>query len=292
MLIQKMVWWLWNQMFQYAYIKGLSLKNKTDFKLDITEYKTYKLHKYSLKCFNLENKYSKKNEIPFYENVFSNNKYINFLLNKIKWIIKRLNKNHFIEKQLNFDKDFFKIKYWYIEWYFSTEKYFIDFEDEIRNGFKFNILPSKKNKEIMNIINSCNSISVHIRRWDYVDNKKIRNIYQVCNLDYYNKAINLIKSKVDNPIFFFFSNDIEWVKQNLKIDYESYYIDWNNADTNYEDMRLMSLCKHNIIPNSTFSWWWAWLNNNKEKIVIAPKKWFNNTSMNYTDIVPDKWIKI
>lgn len=288
MIIQKIIWWLWNQMFQYAYIKALSLKNKTEFQIDINSFKKYKLHKYCLDFFSIENKYSNKNKIPFYEKINWNNKYIVFL----KIILKKINKKHYTEKQFNFDQEFLNIKSWYIEWYFQTEKYFIDFENEIRKDFEFIIDPSKKNKKTIELINNCNSVSLHIRRWDYITNSNANSFHWTCNLEYYNKAIDIINKKIDNPIYFLFSDDIEWVKENLKIKSKSYYIDWNDSDNNYEDMRLMSLCKHNIIANSSFSWWWAWLNKNKEKIVIAPNKWFRNKDINYSDIVPGSWLKI
>lgn len=290
MITQKITWWLWNQMFQYAYVKALSLKNKKNFKLDILWFEQYKLHKYCLEFFDIEKRYASKYEIPFYENFYSKNKYLNFFLIKIKWILKQINKSHHIEKQFNFDNDFLDIKSWYIEWYFQTEKYFKEFEKQIRKDFEFIIWPSGKNKKFIEIINNCNSISLHIRRWDYISNSSANAFHGTCDLGYYKKAIELIKSKIETPVFFIFSDDIDWVKENLKIE-NAYYIDWNNADTNYEDMRLMSLCKHNIIANSSFSWWWAWLNKNKEKIVIAPKKWFQNSKINYSDIVLNNWIK-
>lgn len=288
MIIQKLIGWLWNQMFQYAFIKALSLRNKTDFKIDIHWFEKYKLHKYCLEFFNIEKNYSLKNEIPFYEMFNSDNKYIIIF----RWIFKKINKNHYIEKQFNFVQDYLNIKKWYIEWYFQTEKYFKDYKNEIRKDFEFIIKPSEKNQDIIKIIENCNSISLHIRRWDYISNPIANNFHWTCNLDYYKKAVEIINSKINNPIFFIFSDDISWVKENLKIEEQKYFIDWNNADTNYEDMRLMSLCKHNIIANSSFSWWWAWLNNNKDKIVIAPKKWFNDDKIDYSDIIPNSWLKI
>ncbi len=289
-IIIKLQWWLWNQMFQYAYVKALSLRNKQDFKLDFFEYKTY-FRPYELEIFDIEKNYASKKQTPFYENLYSKNKYIWYLLTKFKNICKKLNKKDYIEKQFNFDSDFFNIKFWYIQWYFQTEKYFIDFENEIRKNFEFIIPPSKKNQKTIQIINNYNSVSIHIRRWDYVTNPKANNVHWTCSLAYYQKAIEVIKTKINNPVFFIFSDDIKWVKDNLKIE-KAYYIDWNNADKNYEDMRLMSLCKHNIIANSSFSWWGAWLNKNQEKIVIAPNKRFNDNKKNYCDIVPQKWIKI
>jgi len=290
MIIQKIVWWLWNQMFQYAFIKALSLKNKVDFRLDTSLFRYYKLWPYELEIFDIEKKYVKKNEIPFYVWLNSSNKYINTLFRWIELFLKKVNIKHFTEKQFNFNKNFFNITSWYIEWYFQSEKYFKEYEQEIRKDFNFIIKPSKKNIDIIKIIENSNSVSLHIRRWDYLLNKN--SYIWFLWLEYYKKAIEIIKEKIEKPTFFIFSDDINWVKENLNINDNIYYIDWNKWKNSYEDMRLMSLCKHNIIANSTFSWWGAWLNKNKDKIVIAPKKWFNSDIRDYSDIIPEKWIKI
>lgn len=292
MIIIKLIGWLWNQMFQYALWKSLSIKYKTDFKFDISWFKQYKSHKYCLESFNISRNYASKNEIPFYQKIFSKNKYINIWILIIRLVCKRLNPHHSIEKQFNFDQTILWISSWYVEWYFQTEKYFMNYEDDIRKDFKFIIPPSERNQEYINIIHSCNAVSLHIRRWDYVSNPSAKSFHGTCNLNYYRKAIEIIKTKIENPVFFIFSDDMNWAKENLIIEEKGYYVDFNNIDTNYEDMRLMSLCKHNIIANSSFSWWGAWLNKNKEKIVIAPKKWFNNKKINFNDIIPANWIKI
>jgi len=290
MIIQKIIWWLWNQMFQYAFIKALSLRNKVDFKLDISWFNTY-FRPYELEIFDIEKKYATKNDVPFYEKIFNCNKYSwkSFVLcNYTRLFLASLNKKHFFEK--DFKNYFLNIEDWYIEWYFQSEKYFKDYEQEIRKDFNFIIKPSEKNIDTIKIIKNSNSVSLHIRRWDYLLNKN--SYIWFLWLEYYKKSIKIIKGKIENPTFFVFSDDINWVKENLKISNKVYYIDWNKWNKSYEDMRLMSLCKHNIIANSSFSWWGAWLNSNKEKIVIAPKKWFNSNIRDYSDIIPEKWIKI
>lgn len=298
MIIIKLSWWLWNQMFQYATWKAISLRNKKILKLDLSFlnrmwkwyvnriFKENENINYELSFFNLSPIFADYKDIPFYER-YKNKKYM-----KIYEILKNIfkEKNHYIEKQFNYDDNINNINYRYYDWYFQSEKYFIDFEDNIRKEFEFKIEPSENNKKMIEIINESNSVSVHIRRWDYTLAKN--NYIWLQSIEYYNKSIDLIKKKIDNPIFIFFSDDISWVKENIILNDKSFYIDWNDSNTNYEDMRLMSLCKHNIIANSSFSWWWAWLNKNKEKIVIAPKKWFNSWNLNYNDILPDKWIKI
>ena len=109
--------------------------------------------------------------------------------------------------------------------------------------------------------------------------------------DYYNKAINFISQKIKEPVFFVITDDTEWVKNNINIPYTVYYLS-DKKLPDYEEIILMSKCKHNIIANSSFGWWGAWLNLNKEKTIIAPKKWFNTDYINTKDLIPKDWIII
>ena len=287
MIICKITWGLWNQMFKYAFAKALSLKHWTKIVLDTTGFKQYKLHKYCLEFFTINPIYADAKMIPRYEDVTFSNKYIAYVWELyIKQLCIQCNPQHYQEKQYHFDQSLLNISSGYIDWYFQTEKYFIEYEKNIREDFVFAIPPSDDNQEMMSKIHACNSISIHIRRWDYISNTVTNRVHGNCDLLYYEQAIKYIQEKIKNPVFFLFSDDIDWVKENLKIEYESHYIDFNNADKNYEDMRLMSNCKHNIIANSSFSWRWAWLNQNKDKIVIAPQRWFNDHKRNYSDIIP------
>lgn len=176
--------------------------------------------------------------------------------------------------------------------YWQSEKYFIKHQKEIRSEFSFKNALVGKNKNITNRITNSNSVSVHIRRGDYVENKKTNAHHGVCSKGYYQKAMSVVETNIKNPSYFFFSDDPEWARNNLSSKFESTYIDWNTGNQSYIDMQLMSLCKHNIIANSSFSWWGAWLNNNPKKKVITPKKWFANKSINTSDLIPPKWLKI
>jgi hypothetical protein len=173
------------------------------------------------------------------------------------------------------------------EGFWQSEKFFLPVEPIVRNAFSFqeDIL-NKKTKEIVAFLNNSNSVSVHIRRGDYLQHT---GVFGLCPKEYYDKALSYIKDNVDNPIFVFFSDDIEWAKQNIKCE-NAQYVTWNHGDESWQDMYLMSQCKHNIIANSSFSWWGSWLNSNTNKIVIAPTPWFNN-SLDY-DIIPSSWIKV
>lgn len=282
MLIQKIQWWLWNQMFQYAFIKALSLRNKFDFKLDISEYKTY-FRPYELEIFDIEKKYAKMDEIPFYERKFDN-KYLNIVRNiAIKPILFKLNKHHIIDDNLKYHNEFLNKNKWYFDWYFQSDKYFKDYENEIRKDFIFVKTLSQENNDLINSLKWKETVSIHIRRWDYL---KLSNLYNICWKDYYEKGIKCMKSKIEEPIYIFFSDDSNRVKENFK--WGNYiYVDWNKWKDSRQDMALMSKCKHNIIANSSFSWRWAWLNKNSEKIVIAPKDWWKICNK---DINPKWWI--
>ncbi|GHS99681.1 alpha-1,2-fucosyltransferase [Bacteroidia bacterium] len=171
--------------------------------------------------------------------------------------------------------------------FWQSPLYFDAFQKEIRKVFSFDKLQlSGKSNALVTTIRSTESVSVHIRRGDFLakDNK---NINVPCDKAYYEKAISLITGKIKNPLFVFFSDDLDWVKENISLS-NAVYVDWNSGINSWQDMYLMSECKHNIIANSTFSWWGAWLNANKEKTVIAPAKFVNNVET--PDIYPENWI--
>ena len=193
------------------------------------------------------------------------------------------------EDSLRYSRDPFFIHRFGIiyEGFWQSEKFFLPIENKVRTAFSFQEGKlNDKTKETAVFLESSNSISVHIRRGDYLQHA---DVFGLCTNEYYEKAITFFKERIATPTFVFFSDDIEWVKQNIKCD-NALYITWNQGEESWQDMYLMSHCKHNIIANSSFSWWGAWLNPSIEKIVVAPKQWFLYSN-NY-DILPDKWLKL
>jgi len=278
MVIVKIIGGLGNQMFQYAYAKTLEIQGY-DVQIDSSAFKNYKLHNYGLDSYNID------------INIFINNNLFIKIFNKL-----RLNRNKIIkEKSLLFDENLLKIKDGsYIEGYFQCEKYFLNIRDELIESFiinsKLSIYTKQIEKEILKDKSSC---SLHIRRGDYVSDEKSNNIHGVCSLDYYNKAIELMRNKFISISFYIFSDDIAWVKENLKVE-NAIYIDSEEKRIPNEDIYLMSLCTYNIIANSSFSWWGAWLNTNPNKMVIAPSRWFSDKSKEKEsmDIIPSSWVRI
>lgn len=244
---------LGNQMFQWAYAKQLSIRNNIDIVIDLKSFVNYR-HKFSLDKLNLE------------YNAFNNN--IPNLLGIFDDYIFRHNS---FDDNLNY----------YLDGYWQSEKYFSEISDIIRNDFSPNeIQLDKLNKTPL--INT-NSVSIHIRRTDYVSSN---GYHPVQTIEYYTKALDIIG---EYDYIFIFSDDIQWCKENLQFKNMIFMEGFDDI----EDMWLMSLCKHNIIANSSFSWWGAWLNNNPNKKVIAPLNWFGTqANLNTSDIIPEGWIKI
>jgi hypothetical protein len=180
----------------------------------------------------------------------------------------------FFNINYNFDAKIFSLKGNQIIFQtWTSVKYFESVRQQLNYIFKF---PDFKPDEINNIevlksIKMSNSVSIHIRRGDYVGNPILGELIPI---SYYEKALRIIQKKVQNPRYFVFSDDSDWAKDNIKVG-NCIYVDWNKGFDSYKDMQLMSMCKHNIIPNSSFSWWAALLNQNPDKIVINPKVWSN-----------------
>lgn len=290
MIITHLVGGLGNQMFQYSIGRYLAYKNNTELILDISEIKHSTTRPYELNHLNIK------------EN-FASNAIVNQIKMKKRNIITKLkiithltpnyNLNRYIEKKRYFfDNNVLNLTgNVYLHGYWQTDKYFNKISDIIKEEFTFKEKPDQPNTEMLSQIRSSSSIAVHIRRGDYVSNPKFNNFHGTTNIDYYLKASEYIKSKIDNPHFFIFSDDINWVNENLHLDSTTSYISHNFPDRNYEDLRLMAACKHFIIANSSFSWWGAWLSSESNKIIIAPKVW-TKASVDTKDLYPPSWIKI
>ena len=279
-----------NQMFQYAAAKSLALHHKTELRLDITpgHDKTMpdelKQRPFDLHYFNLPD-------------LFANNADIKSFIPKthLEKISEKAKPNHkrkiYREPFFHYDNNFYNAgPNVYLKGLWQSEKYFFRFEKQIRNILRFNDDTIRSFADITNKIKDQNSISIHIRRGDYLAKVSL-DVLGLLPLAYYHQAIELIKSKTQNTVFYFFSDDIDWVKTNLQIP-EAIYVSNKTTTSHIEDLYLMSQCRHNIIANSSFSWWGAWLNSNPDKIVIAPKKWFNNGPKDTQDLIPEGWLKI
>ncbi|MGZ3920772.1 MAG: alpha-1,2-fucosyltransferase, partial [Bacteroidia bacterium] len=179
----------------------------------------------------------------------------------------------------------------YIDGFWQSEKYFASIKNILLNEFTPSYELSSEEKKLVSEISSCNSVGIHVRRGDYVHLKSASEYHGTCSMDYYNVAIEYLNKKTMSPFFFIFSDDLAWCRENFKHIANVSFVDVKNAHSGL-DLYLMSCCKHNIIVNSSYSWWAAWLNRNEDKIVIAPKNWFAAGVSQNEDLLPATYIKL
>lgn len=281
---------LGNQMFQYAFSCALK-QREPDTKIDVSDFLYRKHHNgYELdKIFTLNPSYASQKECNKLADVsksFCAEIRRNFF--KIKRKAQGIVVSEY-ELPTKYNPEVLEVKNAYFIGFWQTEKYFADIAPLIHKEFMFRKPLDKYNEKIANEIQQCHAVSIHFRRGDYLKKKRLHSTGSVCSLDYYKNAIELIHQQVASPHFFIFSDDIAWVKENF-VWPNATYIDHNKKKNSFKDMQLMSLCKHNIIANSSFSWWGAWLNRYEKKIVCAPEVWVRGVDL--PDIIPDSWIKI
>ncbi|MBS1759970.1 MAG: alpha-1,2-fucosyltransferase [Bacteroidetes bacterium] len=284
MIISKIIGGLGNQLFQYAAAKALAVHHTTQLKLDVSGFDSYKLRNFELDAFNVSYEKASEQEIAS----FSNRTFLKKVTDRIGPYSGR---TFFREKFFHFHKGFLKYpSNTYLKGYWQSEKYFLPIENIIRQEFTLKPNFIQNVKDYGETIKINETVALHIRRGDYA-NKETLTLHGIIPLSYYKEAVHLMQQKSPNIHLLIFSDDINWAKENLHFP-NMVFVSNDMTKTAFEDLYLMSHCKHNIIANSSFSWWGAWLNNNPEKIVIAPKNWFNQGPKDTYDIYPKGWIKL
>ena len=179
-----------------------------------------------------------------------------------------------------------------LQGYWQSERYFADAADDVRRELTLERPAAGRNAELLERIDACHAVSVHVRRGDYVTVPEIHAAHGLCSLDYYRRASRHVAARVADPVFFVFSDDPDWVHDHLRLEGETVQVDHNGPDAGPEDLRLMSRCAHHVIANSTFSWWGAWLDPRPDKIVVAPRQWFQDGERDTSDLVPAGWVRL
>lgn len=293
MVIIRLKGGLGNQMFQYAFGRALSMRRNEQLFLDPSifgnEPRIDTPRHYALGAYNIDAKMADPRiTAPFKTRA-------SIFMRKVKRRLLRLN-------DYTYHPSLAHSKASYLEGFWNNERYFKDIADTIRHEFTLkNKLGAGAEKIASELIKSKVSkekktVSIHVRRGDYISNPYASEQHNILTMDYYHRAIAHLTSKIpkENLKVYIFSDDISWVKENLILaGYETEYVSYKTVQIyDYEEIYLMSLCDHNIIANSSFSWWGAWLNRNPEKIVIAPKKWISNPYINTKDVCPPEWTRI
>lgn len=290
MIVSSIIGGLGNQMFQFAAARALALDRGQAIKLDTSGFENYKLHQ----GFQLQQAFNGQFDVASKAEV---NVLIGWQSAPLVQKILSLPMAAPLRKDSLIIEPHFQ--YWdgirnapkdcYLRGYWQSEKYFQDHATAIRTDFSFKLPLTGENSLLAKQIDKVNAISLHVRRGDYVKNLATLAMHGVCSVEYYNAAVEYFLSRINNPVFFIFSDDMPWVKENLSMAAPTHYVGHN--DQAYDDMHLMSLCKHHVIANSSFSWWGAWLNASPDKIVVAPKQWFAHPR-NTKHLLPEEWVKL
>jgi len=279
---------LGNQLFQYAAGRTLALTTGRDLLLDTSAYREDRLRAYQLDHFAIVARPLRRGDVPFFR-------------------LRRSRLGAMLPGRFRLGKirETFPVRVpvWpeagavsdagapYLIGYWQSQRYFTAVADTIRRELRVKAPPEGANARLLDEIAACDAVALHVRRGDYVSNPAATAYHGLCGLDYYNAAICRLEETVSQPHFFVFSDDLDWVRANLDTGHPTTWVG-DNADTPWEDLRLMAACRHFIVANSSFSWWGAWLGEWPGKEVIAPARWFQADHGGEGEIVPSQWLRM
>ena len=293
MVIVRLLGGLGNQMFQYAAARRLALAHDVPLKLDISWFAHAADRAYALHALNIQEAFATPEEVGEIRGPSTRG---------IPRVLFRLRRRFKIgydwtwihERTLSpADPRVFHARArTYLDGYWQSEKYFSDVEDTIRREFTSRDRLDAGTREILDRMATAQSVSVHVRRGDYVSHPRASRARSVCTPSYYQRCVAYLAERLGHLHLFVFSDDPDWVAANLRFEYPTTLVSTVPARPEHEDLRLMSACRHHIIANSSFSWWGAWLNPHHDQLVLAPRRWMNDARVDDRDVVPARWIKV
>jgi hypothetical protein len=280
MIVVRLMGGLGNQMFQYALGRRMALEQGVQLKLDLSWFDEEGQvadtpREYALAGWRIDAHFATRDDLRKFKRIWP-------------WqaagrIIR--------EPRTGFHPDVLAVRApVYLIGYWQNENYFRPIERLLRDEFELRSGLTRSYEEAERRISTVSSVSLHIRRGDYVTNPATNAFHGTCSVEYYRAASALIQAKVKDAELFIFSDDLEWARRNVQLGLPSHFIDHDAAMPPEQDVWLMSRCRYHIIANSSFSWWSAWLSPSPAKIVIAPNRWFNDPKHDCRDIVPPAWI--
>lgn len=284
---------LGNQMFQYAFGRAIASRFGQKLYLDIDHFNEVRpgetVRKFELDTYKIRAQLG----LPaFWPEIVKANR-------KKKTVFRRLLAGMFPVEEIveepfgrQVSLESYSRKSVYLDGYWQNENLFLAIRQELIDDFTIELPKQILESELFGEIKNKQSVAVHVRRGDYVTDEKTNKVHGVCSIEYFQNAISYLKGVVGEAIFCIFSDDIEWCRKNFEGEGEYRFVDFGEFDEPHIDLKLMSLCKHNVISNSSFSWWAGWLNENAEKVVVAPKTWFLDASLSQDYIVPASWVRL
>ncbi|MDL2283927.1 alpha-1,2-fucosyltransferase [Oxalobacter sp. OttesenSCG-928-P03] len=294
MIVVRLKGGLGNQLFQYAAGFALARKNGDQFKLDLSGFQNQDrsrpyVRDADILQFSISSPIASEEEVQRFRNPFGQ------VSRVLRVIMQKVFKKYYTDwhpEVMNRKGDI------YLEGFFQCDKYFAECFDELSQEF---LLQPNVNADIESIAHLIKSmpcpVSLHVRRGDYVSDPKISALHNICGIDYYETALTRLKDQIGPYDLVVFSDDIEWVRHNLNLSQDTCYISGQkgvggSTINTAQELILMSMCKHHIIANSTFSWWGAYLNRTPGKIVIAPGLWNRSKDYSHENIIPSGWQQI
>ena len=276
---------LGNQLFQYAAARAVSLRCGTELVLDARLAPVGSHWAFALDHFNINARIADPSELPPGKDQ---------RLGYAMWRVFGRNPKFLREKGLGYQENVATAPDGsYLHGYFQSERYFADVLDQLGDELRIITPPDTQNAEYAErIAQAGHTVSLHMRRGDYLGTLKSNATYATCDEGYYLRALERLSEGGSELKVFVFSDDPDWVRENLKLPYDMTAVGHNGPDKHYEDLRLMSCCSDHVIANSTFSWWGGWLDRRPDARVVGPAKWFNDPKMANPDILPSRWIAV
>jgi hypothetical protein len=293
LVIVRLIGGLGNQMFQYAAGRALALRHGAELKLDVSGFDAYKRRRYELDALAIRASVATGTDLAMFG---ADARPRSQFAERVRRRLRIHRKSRFPvhrEPHFQFDPTLALLRPpVFLDGYWQSEKYFSDCAATLRRELTASAPFDAANAAVAARIDAVTAVSLHVRRGDYVDDPKTNRYHGTCSLDYYRRAIELITARVDSPHVFVFSDDSPWTRANLRVEGPTTFVDANPADRGFRDMQLMSRCRHHVVANSSFSWWGAWLDPSPDKIVVAPKRWFNADDIDTRDLVPATWVRL
>lgn len=290
MIVSQLYGGLGNQLFQYAMGRALAARRQTTLALDTSKFETYTLRSYRLQHFAITARPLTARErralhIPSERT------------GVVRRLISRVVRTPFMpvvrERSFRFDACVLQAPaHCYLEGYWQSPKYFASIESVIRREFRLCEPLTDSDAAMKSRMARQASVSVHVRRGDYISNRTTALYHGTCSPAYYLSAEDRLRRLLGELTLFVFSDDPAWCEANLRFKSRTFIVRQDGPDRDYVDLELMSSCQHHIIANSTFGWWGAWLCPNPAKIVITPKNWFQDSNISAEDLVPENWLRL
>jgi len=293
LVVSRLIGGLGNQMFQYAAGRALALRRGGFLRLDLSELEAGGRRRFELHNLPIEAIPATKADLANFPNI-SNRRF-----GRIGRLLRHVSKfgagnaRVYQETHFHFDPAMAELPtpvclvgYW------QSDKYFRDHAETIRRELTPAQPFDQDNAALADRIDAENAVSVHVRRGDYAADPTTRRYHGTCPADYYQRAVDYVAARVGTPHLFVFSDDAGWPRDNLRFGVPTTFVRANPPSAGYRDMQLMLRCRHHVIANSSFSWWGAWLNPQTDKIVVAPRRWFNASANDTRDLIPDQWVRL